>query len=103
MALVFDILDEERRRLLELISRYKQMISNLPKGSLSKKRRWNREYYYLAYRDGNKVRFDYVGSINSESVQVVKQQLEQRKVLEEKLRLAKNNLAEVKQGLHGRK
>lgn len=33
------------------------------KGSLSIERRWNGDYAYLVYRDGEKVRFEYIGKV----------------------------------------
>ena len=103
MALVFDILEDERRRLLQLKERYEREIAELPKGSLSRKRRWNKEYVYLAYRDSNKVKFYYVGSSDSDAVIAVRNKIEQRKSLEEKLRRVKESIGEVERGLRGQR
>ena len=67
MAMVFDILEEEKRRLLSLNERYQQRLSELPKGTPSRKKRWNREYLYLAYRQSGKVKFEYVGPVDSDA------------------------------------
>jgi hypothetical protein len=103
MAMIFDILDDERRRLLQLIKQYEREISELPKGSLSCKRRGNKEYYYLAYRDMEKVKFDYVGPSDSEDVEIVKQKIEERKALEKNLRRARENLKDVERSLRGQR
>ena len=103
MAMIFDILDDERRRLLQLKKQYEREISELPKGSLSCKRRRNREYYYLAYRDSEKVKFDYVGPSDSEDVKIVKRKIEERKALEQNLRRVKENLRDVARSLRGQR
>ena len=96
MAAVFDVLRDERNRLRELSERYSQEISDLPKGSLSRKRRGNSEYCYLAYREAGRVKFDYIGRADSEKIQ-------RRRALEEKLRLVNQNLEEVERSLRGQR
>lgn len=101
--MVFDILEEERNRLNELKERYRGQISALPKGSLSRKRRWKREYVYLVYREGDKIKFDYVGPVDSEAVQELAERIRQRKELENKLRQVEKNLKDVERGLRGKR
>jgi hypothetical protein len=103
MAMVFDILEEEKRRLLSLKKRYQQQLSELPRGSLSKKKRWSREYLYLAYRVSGKVKFDYIGRVDSDAAQDVAAKVHRRKDLEEKLAQVEQNLDEVERGLRGRR
>lgn len=103
MAMVFDILEEEKRRLLSLKQRYEQRLSELPKGSPSRKKRRNREYLYLAYRDSGKVKFDYIGPADSKAAVNAEARVQQRKELEEKLRQVQENLAEVERGLRGKR
>ena len=101
--MVFHILEEEKRRLLSLKARYERQLSELPKGSLSRKKRWNREYLYLAYRQSDKVKFEYVGPVDSDAAQEVETKVRQRKVLEEKLSQVEDNLADVERGLRGKR
>ena len=103
MAMVFDILEEEKRRLLRLQARYEQQLSQFPKGSISRKKRWNREYLYLAYRDSDKVKFEYIGPVDSEAAEEVGVKVRRRKDLEEKLSQVDANLADVERGLRGRR
>ena len=67
MAMVFDILEEEKRRLLSLKEAYERQLSELPKGAPSRKKRWNREYLYLAYRESGKGKCEYVGPVDSDA------------------------------------
>ncbi len=101
MAVVFDILKKERKRLLELSAQYEREIAQLPKGSISRKRRWNREYCYLAYREAGKVKFDYVGAVESEAAGNVAAKIERRKQLADKRREVRDNLRQVERGLRG--
>jgi hypothetical protein len=102
MAMVFDILKEERNRLIKLKEKYERQLSGLPKGALSRKNRWNREYLYLAYRKSGKVTFDYIGAVDSEKAKELTDRIAQRKEIEDKLRQVNNNLAEIDRGLRGK-
>jgi chromosome segregation ATPase len=101
--MVFDILEEERNRLIALKEKYGCQISALPKGSLSRKRRWKREYIYLAYREGDKIQFDYVGPVNSKAAKELSEKIDQRKELEKKLQQVEKNLKDIERGLRGKR
>ena len=103
MSMIFNILEEEGERLKELEVRYERELSELPKGTLSRKRRWNKEYFYLAYRKSDKVKFDYIGPVGSERVHLVEKKLIERKEIEGKLALVRKNLKDVERGLRGRR
>jgi hypothetical protein len=103
VALVFDILEEEKRRFLSLKEQYERQLSELPKGAPSRKKRWNREYLYLAYRESDKVKFDYIGPVDSEAAQNVEVKVRRRKDLEEKLSQVEENLKDVERALRGRR
>ncbi len=99
MAVVMDILDNERRRLVKLLSKYESQLSELPKGSISVKKRSNRDYAYLAHREGRKVVFDYIGPASSDAVQELSKMIERRKELEDTIRQVKQNLKTVERSL----
>ena len=99
MAVVMDILDNERRRLVKLLSKYESELSELPKGSISIKKRRNRDYAYLAHREGKKVVSDYVGPASSDAVHDLGKMIERRKELEDKIRQVKQNLKVVERSL----
>lgn len=101
MGYLKSILDEEYRRLKALVEKYLTEINQFPKGSVSLKKRGEREYLYLSYRRGGKVISEYVGSVTSEKAKRVLKQIERRKLFEKKLRQAAENLAEVEKALHG--
>lgn len=103
MALVFDILEEEKNRLLSLKRRYENQLKELPKGSLSWKKRWHRVYLYLVYRVSGKVRFQYIGPADSDEAKTIESQIRKRRDLEDKLGQVENNLVEVERGLRGKR
>ena len=103
MAMVFDILEEEINRLISLKAKYERQLSGLPKGSLSRKKRWNREYFYLGYRESGNVKFDYVGPVDSDAAKEISDKIARRKELESKLRQVDKNIADVERGLRGKR
>ncbi len=63
-----EILEEELENSLRMERGYSEQLDRLPKGSLVKRVRNQREYYYIVYRDDGKVCLDYVGKEVSEKV-----------------------------------
>jgi len=61
MSVIQDVIKEEYNRLNSLLDMYDRKISECVKGSLSVKKRGGHSYYYLAYRENQKVKFVYVG------------------------------------------
>lgn len=103
MSVVIDVIHEEAERLGSLISLYDDKIAGLPKGSISEKPRGNCMYCYLAYRKDGKVKFDYIGSKNSDKVRALRSQIEQRKKYEEKRYESIQNLKQIERLLNASK
>ena len=61
MSVLRQVLKEEVKRLKSLSKVYAGDIKKLPRGSISVKSIKNGEYAYRAFRDGEKVRFEYLG------------------------------------------
>ncbi|MCK4695670.1 MAG: hypothetical protein KAT74_07895 [Candidatus Cloacimonetes bacterium] len=99
MSIVKDILKDEKERLIILKNQIEEQIVSLPKGSLSKKKRSNKWYFYLAYRDGKKIIFKYVGKENSSKVISLDKAICKRRKLEKRLRDIKKDLKDIKRGL----
>jgi len=60
---------------------HKKEIESLRKGSIMIKNVSGHNYYYLRYRQGNKVKNDYIGK-DEIAVKEVKQEIEKRKYLQ---------------------
>ncbi len=103
MSIVKDILREEKNRLVILKDQIEKQISSLPKGSLSRKKRSSGWFYYLAYRDSEKIIFKYIGKENSPKVIALVDAIKKRRKLEKRLIEIKSNLRDIKRGLGERK
>lgn len=100
MGVVIDVIQEEADRLSSLIKLYDAKIAELPKGSISEKARGNQLYCYLAYREGSRVRFDYLGPKNSQKDLQLRSQIEQRRKYEKLRRESFDNLKQAKKLLN---
>ena len=63
-----DMLNEELENSLRIKQEYEQVLAKLPRGSLVRKLISGRPYFYLAHREGKKVKFDYLGKLSDEEV-----------------------------------
>ncbi|KQC10516.1 MAG: hypothetical protein APR54_11920 [Candidatus Cloacimonas sp. SDB] len=99
MSIVKNILRDEKNRLVLLKDQIEEQILSLPKGSLSRKKRSNRFYCYLAYRKGDKVIFKYLGKDNSPEIASLEKDIKKRRKLEKRLREIKADLKDIKRGL----
>ena len=76
----------EAIRNQQMISEYKKLISDLPKGSLICRKN---EYYYLKYRDGKKVVSQY---ISKDRIDEVSLKIQKRKHVETMIKSLKKEL-----------
>ena len=103
MSAVHDILREEYSRLKRLKNQYTKELESLPRGTISRKKIRNNEYYYLAYRVKDKVKFDYLGKKGAPGLREIESQIARRKEIEAKLRRVNNSMKEIGKSLRGRK
>ena len=76
MSVLEEVLLEEYERSLRISAALEEEIAGLPRGSIRVRKVRGREYYYLQYRDGKRVKSDYV---KSEDVERVREQIELRR------------------------
>lgn len=83
------VLQEELERNTRAQLAYRAEIEALPKGSVTVKERGGKRYCYLTYREGRRVRTDYVGiaDVVEEDLRI---KVEQRRSLEKVLRHLKS-------------
>ena len=103
MGYIQNIVQEEHQRLQALYQKYIDKIESFPKGTVSIKKRNKKEYLYLAKRRNGKVRFGYIGPVNSEKACKIMEQVKLRKNYEVKLKQVKSDLKEIEKVIHGRK
>ena len=84
-TVISGMLQEEKQRNLEMQETYKREIKALPKGSIMTKTVSGRQYYYLRYRQGDKVKNDYIGK-DENLVEEIKRNIEKRKYLQNVLK-----------------
>jgi hypothetical protein len=60
MSILSDVLKEEYERIRLTISAFEAEAMTLPKGQIAVKRIKNKDYYYLQWRDGQKIRSKYI-------------------------------------------
>lgn len=92
MSVLFGVLEEERDRLGGAIQLYAEKAAQLPRGALWVKTRGQREYAYLAYREGGKVHFEYVAPVPSRKYQEVMIQVRERNMLVTSIRQMRKDL-----------
>lgn len=100
MSVMADVIKEEYKRLNELVEFYDEKIMAYPKGSISVKKRQDRVYYYLAYRDHGPVKFEYLGKEDSPKYKEIARKVQQRHRYEKKRKESVKDLREVERLLH---
>ncbi len=95
MNLIIDTIRKEKRRIEYQLQQYRKILDELPKGTLSERKRGSQKYYYLKYRESGKVISKYVGK----DVDQLSDLIEKRKhtevmikSLEEELKIANKAL-----------
>ena len=96
MKVLKGILKEEEQRLKEAQGSYEREIGKLPKGSVQIKKIKERDYAYRAYRQGERVVYEYVGDIKPEELKDLEKKIKLRRLYEQKLREVRQNLREVR-------
>lgn len=86
MSIIDDVMRDELKRNLKMQTAYKNEIDSLRKGKIIIKKIRNREYYYLLYRVGEKVKTDYLGPKGKVSVDDLQKELDKRRYYEKTLK-----------------
>jgi len=103
MGTIKSILREENERLEKLKKRYEKDIAKLPAGVISIKTRGNKRYAYIAYREKEKIKTDYLGPAESKKVQEIENKIQKRKEIQSLLKTTKERIREVQRVINGKK
>ena len=97
------VLSEELENSERLLKRYRQEIAALPNGSLVPKKIKGGIFYYLAHREGDKVRFDYKGKLSAKELANYKKAANQKAKYRDLVADLKKQIVFLKRALHERK
>jgi hypothetical protein len=100
MTIATQIIEKELERNERMIQEYENELLKLPKGKLTRKKINSHSYYYLKYRQGEKVITKYVGKDNCD-LSKLNDQLDRRSHIEEMLKQLKHERKELEK-LRGR-
>ena len=102
MKVIKGVLEEELQNSLRMKKQYEKALQEFPKGSLVEKKIRGHKYYYLAVREGKKVKFIYKGKISEEEkkryMEVKKLRAKYRKLLSQ----LNKQIAFLKKALNGK-
>lgn len=103
MSTIFHIIKDEQERLLEALSAYTAAINKEVQGAPQVKHLGNKDYLYIAQRNGDAVKYRYIGPVESTAALKVVASVKKRREYEELLKAVKNDLKEIRKALRGRK
>lgn len=101
MSVVEEVLKEEYDRSVRLCRLMQAEFDSLPKGSIRARSIKGHEYYYLNYRDGDKVRSDYIAAADLDDMRYkVKRRRELKEALKEQRRTQRQIERALGRGFH---
>ena len=98
MNLIIDTIQKEKTRIEYMLERYRKIMDELPKGSMSESNKNGQKYYYLKYREGKKVVTKYLGKDAGDMPALI----EKRKHTEAMIKSLENELRIAKKALEGK-
>lgn len=91
-SVVKGVLQEELERSLVLKKKYEEKLNNYPQGYLLARKRAGSIYYYLSYREGERILQKYLGVLSHEEVKKYKDQIKNKHALKKQLAEVKANI-----------
>ena len=99
MGVLANTVARESKRIEYMIKRYGEVKASLPKGTISPKKLGNQTYYYLKYRDGDRIVSDY---IHKDDLAELTEKIEHRKHVELMIKSLKEELSTARKLLKGK-
>lgn len=100
MNMILTTILQEKRRIEYMLRKYREEYDSLPKGTISEKAVGDKTYYYLKYRDGQKVVSKY---ISKDDIDILKEQVKKRKHIEVMIKSLTEELRVADKVLEGEK
>lgn len=98
-SVIIGMLEEELSRNKKITLRYEMELSDLPKGSIVKRKIGSNEYYYLSRRIGQKVVTEYLGKYGEVKITELEKKIEQRRYVETIIKRLKTEKKEIERML----
>lgn len=103
MGVIKSVLKEELENAIKLKKEYEEKIKEYPGGTFIQKDRGGNKYYYLAYRNGDKVKFVYKGKkISKEDKEKLKKDKRLRRKYKEQIKKLKKRIKYLRKILRGK-
>jgi len=103
MGLIKGVLKEELENSVRLKKAYEEELKKRPGGSLVLKSIKGHKYYYVAYRDGGRVKFIYKGKkLSKEFLAEFEKSKKIREKHKEMVRKLKGRIKYLRKALHGK-
>ncbi len=99
MGVLANTVLRETKRIEYMIKRYGELKAELPKGTISPKKIGNQTYYYLKYREGDRIISDY---IHKDDLNELSDKIEHRKHIELMIKSLKDELSTARKLLRGK-
>jgi hypothetical protein len=96
--MIINTIKKEKTRIEYMLERYRKIMDELPKGSMSESNKNGQKYYYLKYREGKKVVTKYLGKDAGDMPALI----EKRKHTEAMIKSLENELRIAKKALEGK-
>lgn len=93
------VIREELANSFKLKKSYEQELKKLPRGALVRKNISGHDYYYLAIREGEKVKYTYKGKLSAKEVKKYDQIKKDRKKYRSLLSKTKKQIAFLERSL----
>lgn len=96
------VLQEELNTSVSMLQKFEMQLNQLPKGSIVEKEIGNQKYHYRAYRDKDKVKFDYLGRLSPKKLAQAKTEHRNRKRLAKSIRDLKKQIRYLKKVINAK-
>lgn len=96
MSVLEDLLKEEYERSLRVSAAMERELTELPRGSVQRKVINGYQYYYLQFREGDKIKSNYIGN---DEVDDIREKVKRRKSLEQSLKEQEKNRKQIEKAL----
>jgi hypothetical protein len=97
------VLSEELANSERILERCRRELAGLPLGSLVAKKIKGGFFYYVAHREGSKVKFDYLGKLPASEVEKLQNAKKLRAQYRGQISKVKKQIVFIKRALHERR